>query len=80
MGISKRLCKDQAAIPGKMQISSLLGHHSPVGKWGLRRLSSSPGSAVDIDVTVGNSTRFLSEPRFLMYVNVVFRIGSSSPI
>ena len=56
--------KDQAAIPGKMQIFSSGASQSGRKNGGSGRLSSSPGSAVDIDVTVGNSLA-LSEPRFL---------------
>ena len=55
--------KDWAAIPGKMQIFSSGTSQSGRKNGGSGHLSFSPGSAVDIEVTVGNSLA-LSEPRF----------------
>lgn len=56
--------KDQAPIPGKTQIFSSGASQSGRKNGGSGRLSSSPGSAMDIEVTVGKSLA-LSEPQFL---------------
>ena len=56
--------KDEAPIPGKMQIFSSGASQSGRTNGGSGPLSSNRGSAMDIEVTVGKSLA-LSEPRFL---------------